>query len=237
MAYCTIDDVKNILPENIKIGDQNIGTPIPGRPGNQGSGRSNVTTTEVNKYILYAQEYIDSRLRPIYVCPLRRIKSFETEVIGNISAGRNIVVDVRDTGPFSPSTLIRLQSDYVYENCNITDINDFTQITLDTVINNYQSSEYPVISILEYPDPIPTLTSRLAASYIYDRYFVAEQEPDVSSYGKTQRNLARDGIENILTGEVMLTGQDHTNRRFIRMSLLDVYKSPAEIQRASEPKE
>ena len=96
MSYCQVDDLKRILPEKVQIGDSNIGTPVPGRPGNQGAKRSNITPAEAEYYIQYAQEYIDGRLRPYYSCPLRRIKSFETDVLSNISPGSSIIVTVND---------------------------------------------------------------------------------------------------------------------------------------------
>jgi len=67
-----------------------------------------------------------------------------------------------------------------------------------------------------------------------DRLFVAEQSPDVSQYGKSQRNMARNSMDDILTGEVLLFGQEHTGRRFVRGSVLDAYNSPAEIQKGEE---
>jgi hypothetical protein len=67
-----------------------------------------------------------------------------------------------------------------------------------------------------------------------DRLFVSQQSPDVSNYGRTQRNIARDSIDDILSGEVLLFGQEHTGRRFVRGSLFDAYDSPAEVQKGQE---
>lgn len=234
MSYCTVDDMRRILPEKILIGDSNIGQPVPGRPGNQGSKRSNISPEEAERYISYAQQYIDGRLRPFYSCPLRRIKSFETPLEQDVTHGSSVTVTVRDSGSFSRGELIRLQNKDNMETCNVIDVPTLTTVKLDRVIANYLVMDESKISILEYPDPIPIITTQLAVAFLLDRLFVAEQSPDVSAYGKTQRNLARAQIENILSGEVLLFGQEHTGRRFVRMSLLDKFNSPAEIQKGTD---
>jgi hypothetical protein len=69
---------------------------------------------------------------------------------------------------------------------------------------------------------------------LLDRIFVSEQSPDVSNYGRTQRNLAKIGLDGIMTGEILLFGQEHTGRRFVRGSLFNAYGSPAEVNKGDE---
>jgi len=236
MGYATVDDVKRILPEKVSIGDQNIGTPVPGRTGAQGSKRSNISPEEAKKYILYAQQYIDGRLRPYYECPLRRIKSFETEMLNDISPGESVKVILHDTGSFIRGDIVRLQNKQITETATVESVRDdnLTELNLVSVQNSYATADDSTLSILEYPDPIPIVAARFACSFILDRLFVAEQAPDVSSYGKTQRNLARNAVDDILSGEVLLFGQEHTGRRFLRGSLLDRFDSPALVQKGEE---
>jgi hypothetical protein len=235
MAYCTVDDLSRILPEKVKIGDQNIGLPSPGRPGNQGSQRSNISPQEAEYYIEYATSYLDARLRPFYSCPLRRTKSFETEVLLDIIAGTNVTVTVNDSGSFIRGSLVRIQDIYNMETATVLDAPTLTTLRLISVSGNYSSSNNTRISILEYPDPVPLVTAQMAVAFLLDRLFVSEQSPDVSSYGKTQRNLARGQIENILSGEVLLFGQETVGRRFVRTSLLDKWSSPTgDVQKGAE---
>lgn len=234
MAYCTVADLSRILPEKVKIGDSNIGQPVPGRVGNQSSNRSNISPEEAERYILYAQEYIDGRLRPYYACPLRRIKSFETDTFSDINPGTNVTVIVHDSGSFVRGDLVRLQNKYTTETSEVMETTSITTVKLSSVSGSYLVSDDSKISILEFPDPIPLITAQMAVSFILDRLWTSEQSPDVSTYGKTQRNLARSQIENILSGEVQLFGQEHTGRRFVRLSLLDKWSSPAEIQKGSD---
>jgi hypothetical protein len=226
--------MRRILPEKIQIGSNNIGTPTPGRSGNQGSTRSNISPQEAERYILYAQQYIDGRLRPYYSCPLRRIKSYETEILSNVSGGTNVAIAVHDSGEFIRGDLVRLQNKDVMETSEVLDTPNLTTVRLTTVTGTYLVADGSKLSILEFPDPIPLISAQMAVSLVLDRLFVAEQSPDVSSYGKTQRNIARAQIENILSGEVLLFGQEHTGRRFVRGSLLDRFDSPAEIQKGNE---
>jgi hypothetical protein len=232
--YATVDDMRRLLPEKVKIGDQNIGLPSPGRTGNQGSQRSNISPQEAEYYIDYASSYLDARLRPFYACPLRRIKSFETEVLADIVAGVNVTVSVHDSGSFYRGSLVRIQDLNNMETATVVDAPTLTTIRLATVVGNYSTSNNTRISILEYPDPVPLVTAQMAVAFVLDRLWTSEQSPDVSLYGKTQRNLARAQIENILSGEVLLFGQEMTGRRFVRGTLFDAYKSPAEIQKGAD---
>jgi hypothetical protein len=229
MSYCTITDMTRILPEKISIGDSNIGVPIPGRPGNQGAKRSSLTPENAKKYIGFAQSYIDSRLRPFYLVPLRQIKTYETDSLTNINAGTNVEVMVDNTGAFSDNDTIRLQTKNAMETVTLKSVQSSTVMVLTSVSGNYNVSDGLKLSIIKYPDPITLITARFSTAIFLDTLFVAEQSPDVSGYAKSLRNLARDEFENILTGEVFLVGQEWTGRRFVRAPLLDAYKSPAEI--------
>lgn len=220
--YATINDLERILPQSITIGDQNIGTPSPGRPTTK---RNSFTKNQAITYINYSQQEIDSRLGNLFVCPLRRIKSFETEILEQVTSGTNVIVRVHDSGAFYEGAMIRLQDSDQMESCNVTDIPNLTSVKLDRVKNTYDV-ESGIISILEYPDPIPLTTARLAVSYAFDELFSSEQAPNVSEYGKEQRRLALNSLDAILTGTILLFGQDYIGRRFIRGQLMDSFGSP-----------
>lgn len=221
--YCAISDLTQLLPSKITIGDTNIGTPVPGR---ETSNRSNFTEAEGIQFIKYSQEYIDGILRPFYVTPLRQTKAFETVITADALAGSSITVSVRDSHVFSVGEVVRLQNSGDMETATITSVTDRVSFVIDTVVGNYYTANSDKVSILEFPDPIRVTTARFAVSFMLDKLWVAEQEPDVSNYGKTQRNMARDAVDSILSGEIKLFGQEHTGRRFIRGSLIDAYGTP-----------
>jgi len=233
MAYCFYNEVQEILAENVKIGDQNLGTPSPGRSGT-GSNRSNISIAECQRYISFADSQVDSRLKPLYVTPLRRIKSYETPILNNIAHGVNVTIDMEDSGAFIKYNVVRIQDTYSMETANVTEVTSLTTIKLDKVTYDYSTINNLRISILKFPDPISLISARLAASFIMDRLYVQTQSPDISNFGKTQRSLATFAMDDILRGVMLLPGQDHTGRRFLRTSLLDKWSSPAEVQKGEE---
>jgi len=231
--YCTSTDVQAILAENVVIGNRNIGVPVPGRVGS-GSARSNISIPECNRYISLATQQIDGKLRPFYVTPLRRVSTFEAPIMSNIGHGSDVVVRVEDSGPFIQWDLVRVQNKYQMEYCNVKDVPTVTTIVLDQVVNDYTTVEESALNILKLPDPIPLITARLAASFIYDRLYTQSNSPEISVYGKNQRTLATNAIDDILRGIILLMGQNHTGRRFVRGSLFDAFSAAAEIQKGEE---
>jgi len=231
MAYCTVEDLRRILPDKVTIGNRNIGSPVPGRSG--GTTRDSVSEAQAKNYIELAQQRIDSRLLNFYVTPLRRIKQFETELEANVNKGTDVNIVVADSGVFGLGDLIRIQDNNNMETTTIKSITNLTTFVVDSLARDYAADD-SIVSILEFPAPIPITTSRIACSIILDRLYVSSQSPDISNYGKTQMNLANGSIESILNGEILLFGQEHSGRRFIRGSLLDAYKSPAEITKGQE---
>ena len=221
--YCTINDVRQFLPATITIGTNNIGTPNPGRPNE--ANRDNITTEEITNFIRYAQQTVDSRLNPFYACPLRKIKTHEVEPRNNVLAGSDVKISVFDSTVFSKYDIVRMQNHSDNETAEVSAVPDFHTITLNSLDYNYDVDE-SLLSILKFPDPIPTITARLALSYAFDRLFNAEQAPDISQYGIAQRQLAMNGIDGVLTGSILLVGQEHTGRRFLRGSLYDGFKGP-----------
>jgi hypothetical protein len=221
--YCTVQNVITLLPENVTVGDENIGTPVPGK---KISKRSKLSECEIVEFIKLAQQEVDARLRPIYVCPLRRVKIHETKVLNKTSAGDNVKVSVHDTGQFAKGQLLRFQNDCEYESATVKEILNLDQLLIAQLLHAYDSDS--LTSILEFPDPVPLITARLAVSYAFDRLFSAEQSPDVSQYGKEQRKMAHFSIDSILTGTVILMGQEFVGKRFARHSLFDSFKTPTD---------
>jgi hypothetical protein len=220
--YCTIEDLRRLLPSSVSIGNDNLGQPSPGQTSVK---RSSFTPEQATHYIRFASQEVDSRLRPFYSCPLRRTKTFETEILDNISAGTNVTVRVWDSNPFSQGDQVRVQNNNVMELATVASITDGYNVVLATLQNNY-SHEDGKISVVEFPDPVPLLSAQLTVSYAFSQLFSAQQSPDISEYGKEQRRQAINLMDNILSGTILLFGQEHTGRRFVRGSLLDDFGSP-----------
>jgi hypothetical protein len=224
--YASIQDMQNLLPTPIKIGDGSIGVPSPGNPNTK---RESISPTQAIKFINMAMQEIDGRLGSFYIVPLRLIKTYETEILNDIVAGTNIKARVWSTTPFSKGDTLRLQGQSSMETATVADVTDSTTLTISSVSNVYYT-ETSKVSIIKVPDPIPIITARLAVSYAFDELFSADQSPNISGYGKEQRTLANNSMDSILEGTVLLFGQEHTGRRFLRGTLIDAYGSPTASQ-------
>jgi hypothetical protein len=233
MAYCTIEDMRALLPKNVTIGDDSMTTSLtqPNLPGVNGA--SVVSTLVAQESIKKSSEEIDASLRPIYVCPLQRIKTVEEELIANAAIGANSVM-VYDNSNFDINTLVKIKDDlgeevhYTGSSPTRTVANIHTVNLQGTLARGFAMSNHAKIYVLKYPEPITFICARLAISLAFDRTFVAEQQPDVSSYGKTQRTQANVDMDKILVGAIRLDGQGHVGSRFARMSVMNRWRTPSE---------
>jgi hypothetical protein len=236
--YCTIDDVKRLLPKALTVGDSNL----TGQEVIQRQGRANDVTIEtVRRYIGFAAQYIDSRLRPVYTVPLRRIKTIEQDIPQDIKAGSQ-VIKVSDGAVFSQGGLVRISDNNGSELYSVKTLYDEPQlinsIELERKVDRpYYMSASPRISIVEFPDPVPLMCARYAVSMIIDKVFVADQSPNETSFGKLQRTLAANDIDDLMTGQIKLQGQEHSGYRFVRTSMKDSWKSPVADMQLGRGKE
>jgi hypothetical protein len=230
MAYSTINWMRSILPKVITIGteDTKITTPTLQPQG----GTTTITPQDAQRYLEMANENIDGRLRPIYYCPLKRYKVFEAVPIQNIKAG-DTSVRVPDNGRFVASMWLRITSSAGTELHVIKSIpedNVYEVQLQEKVQYNHPLSSQPLVSQLKYPDPIMSMCAKYAVSLLIDRQFVAEQEPDVSNYGKTLRSQYASDMDSVLQGVIRLEGQTIMGRRFVRIPLYDKWSTTAEFQ-------
>lgn len=153
-SYCTIDDVRNIVPKSITIGTNIL------------KGDVNVTEDQVIFWIEETAGVIDGYISSFYRIPLMPYK----------------------------------EPDYSVD---------------------------PITFTERFPHPIILINARLAAANLFDRIIMANQEPNVSEWGKNQRALAMDDINGIMTGFIQLRGQVKTGMRFVRQELHDPSRIPA----------
>lgn len=88
-------------------------------------------------------------------------------------------------------------------------------------------SQNPVTFTERYPHPVILINARLAAANIYDKIIMANQEPNVSDWGKNQRSLAYDDLSQIQSGAIQLKGQVYIGLRFVRQELRDAPRAPS----------
>ena len=236
--YCTIDDLKRLLPKSLSIGDSTLA----GQEVIQQQGRAHDISIETaRRYINFASQYIDSRLRPVYSCPLRRIKTVEQDLPKEIKSGVQVIA-VADGHSFTQGSLVRIGDDRGSDIYSVKSIYDeplkINSIELERKADrSYPISANPKISLIEYPDPIPLMCARYAVSMMIDKLFVADQTPNETTFGKLQRSLASTDMDDLVSGEIKLQGQDHTGNRFSRMSMRDAWASPAHDPQPGRGKE
>jgi len=222
MSYCTLDALRRVMAKTITIGDSTLANQDvltkQGKP-------DTVSTDTANQYIQFAAQYINARLRAVYFCPLKKIKVFEEPLLANVAAGL-VEVRVNDGTRFDVGDTVRIydsSSSGLYSVKMVyADPTKRNVVTLERKLEtSFATSNGALIAKIDFPDPIPSMCARLASAMIIDREFVAETKPDVSNFGKTQRTMASNDMDDILNGTIRLEGQEHTGKRFVRTSLRD----------------
>ena len=230
MAYTTVLYLNTMMPKNVTIGNVTVTSPTIQQPQ-----ANTIATTTAQRYLNLATQWIDSRLRGIYVCPLKRMKILEATLIQTITTGSNYLM-VEDSGLFNLDSIIRVSDDIGGELYKVNEIfdNDLNKIGITPVTTRiYDLTNNPIVNLLEYPDPIPLITSQIAIGFMFDKIF-STQQPDLSNFGKAQRTQGSNALDDILQGIIRLEAQDQTGRRFHRSSLRDTISTTVEMQHARD---
>jgi hypothetical protein len=225
--YCTLEYLKTLLPTNLTIGTSTQTQPTLQVTG----GRESITEVRAKELIALAGQMIDSRLSPMYVTPLKKMKLVEVELKSKSTVGTNLLY-VRDGGQFSVGCQIKVSSRGTGDSYTITnlydDVPNLSKIEVSpNLVRTYQTSENWLVSLVDYPAPVPLICARLSVAMIVERIFVAEQSPDNSQHGEAMKNLAAAELDNILQGIVRLHGQEHQGGRFARSSIKNAVSTPA----------
>lgn len=62
-------------------------------------------------------------------------------------------------------------------------LDEFSILTVSPVANNFVKEETRLFRV-SYPEPINQISARFAVGYIYDKYFAAQNDPNVSQFGE-----------------------------------------------------
>ena len=223
--------MRALLPKVITIGNDNVTTPVLNKPGTTAT----IDTRTAQLFINFASQEIDARLSTVYLVPLKKIKTHEQDLTSDCKAGSQLV-RIEDNSAFKAGCLVRL-SDVNGSEINEVDIlsdeaYSLTEVTLiKKTSRHYTRGNSSILGLIAFPDPIPLVCARMAVAAIIDKQFVAEQNPDVSNYGKAQRTQAAAAMDEIMAGAIRLNGQEFVGRRFVRTQLWDTHKTSAEVQR------
>lgn len=180
----------------------------------------------VQQYISYADSLIDGVLTQQYFTPfdkcangqwlldedLNAVTVAGTAVAGTDSSGDTVTADpttivVDSAVNLVPGDEIILRDDLlgVEEVAIVATLVDQNTFTVTTGIEGtfLVDSDVRVLRS-QFPPPLNQISARYAASYIYDKYFAAQADPNTSDYGKEMRIMAAGQINDVLNGKIIL---------------------------------
>jgi len=184
---------------------------------------SNMVTTEiVNQFIAWADNDINADISVLYQTPVAKTINYEAALYGDIDLQYNPYIVLENIGPFSVGDEIIL-TDGTHEETHVIAAIDGNVIeTEDAITYPFSASDTRVLRI-SYPFPLTQCSARITSGNIYDKYFAAQSDPNVSEYGKFLRKQARQDIDNILNGRTVLHGAVRIGRRFFNPNLMAQY--------------
>lgn len=202
----------------------------------------------VEYYITLADSQIDGILTSQYFTPFAKCSHGEWDldqdinvaavagtgevIAGTDTAGDTVAVDLRTVVVSSSVNLVPGDEVLIHDDltgneellivATIADQNTFT-VTTD-IAGNYSALErYVRIIRLRFPPPLNQISARLAASFIYDKYFSAQAQPDMSDYGKEMRTVATGQMNDILNGKAIMKCARRRGGRFDNPDLDTAY--------------
>lgn len=166
-------------------------------------------------YISLADSQIDGILSQMYKTPLRKCARGQWALDVDINE-YNQIVEMSDSTNLVPGDEILIRNDDTgdEERHTVNEVIDQNSVTtIDPIVTNFSGNEVRVIRI-DHPPPINQVSARYAASFIYDKYFAAQNDPNMSEYGKELRAIAMGQLNDILNGRTTLECQERIGDRF-----------------------
>lgn len=190
-----------------------------------------VNDSELFQYVSWADQKIDAAIVNIYQTPLDRVNLGSFELANDIVAGDTSII-MPDVTRFTIGDiiLVRDSTSGQFQQVVIQDMPNENTLILTTPLVNSYSALTTKIERIRYPDPIPLISARMAAAYLYDKHFAAQVEGNESDYGKYLRQQAFQDLENILMGVERLKVADagrYVGRRYYNHALDDVIATKA----------
>ena len=190
-----------------------------------------VSDEQLYQYIRWSDENLDAAISSIYNVPLKRVNRGSYDLAMDVTAG-DIMALLSDATRFTigDTVLIRNESTGEFQELVIsaTPVTIYVgMIELDFTTPIILS--YPMLTSkierIRYPEPIPKMSARLAAAYLYDKHFAAQVQGNQSDFGKYLRELVYQDLNGILAGTVRLLIPDAgmlVGRRYYNPALDDV---------------
>lgn len=229
MGYASVIEVDLILPQAVssarpdQTGDKINLINIPGANTDNPVGVNRIPDSVVEFYISLADSRIDGSISQQYKTPLKKCVHGEWDLDAPINEYNQIVelTPVHNLNP-GEEIIIRDETTGVEESHIVASIVDQNSVTtLDPILVFFDAGVR--VFRIAYPFPVNEISARLAAAFIYDKYFAAQNDPNVSEYGLEMRKIAMGRLNDILNGKVILECQQRIGDRFGNPWLDDTY--------------
>lgn len=216
MGYCTIVEVEEFLGQALTSARPDSSqTKIRLINVNNERDLNRISDDLVEFYISTADTQIDGILSQMYMTPLKKCANGEWPLDADINE-YNQTVEMSDSTNLVPGNEIVIRNeDTGEEEYHIvnTIVDQYSVTTVSPILTSFTGDNIRVTRI-QFPPPISQISARYAASYIYDKYFSAQNSPNISDYGKEMRRVAMGQLNDILNGKAILKCQRRIGDRF-----------------------
>lgn len=192
-----------------------------------------IPNTIVEFYISQADARIDGILSQQYYTPFPKCATWQSYADEDINVSQVSDSGSGDSSGLSDSSLISTEPNIiiVQDACNLVAgdeimihndstgleedaivqllVDRFTIQTLEDIEGVYMADDGIRIIRRAYPPTVTEISARLAAAFIYDKYFSAQNSPNVSDYGNKMRDEAEGRLNDILNGRIIIDCNCH----------------------------
>ena len=180
------------------------------------------------EHISIADQFINSVLSEMYKVPLKEYADFDVDLgLSFDEYSSTIVLSSPCANVFNPGDVIIITDGNQSDRCIVESVSNENTIVVQTIPSTIYDPSNTRILRIKFPEPISTVSARLAAASIYDRYYLSQSQLQSNEYAKKLRELCRADLNNILNGRVILHGQQRIGMRFANAILKDRYNLPA----------
>jgi len=218
MGYCSSIEVDKILgqaltnarAENAEFGVQQDLWEV----GNV-RDKNRIPDDVVYEYISHASNQIDGILSQQYKTPLDKCVNGQWTLESDINE-YNQIVEMRNSRNLVVGDEIQIfdLNNGHAENHVVATIVDQYSVTVMSPFDSDFEGDNIVVKRIQAPPPVNQIAARLAASFIYDRYFASQNAPNVSDYGLEMRKEANGRLNDILNGRIILKNQLRVGDRY-----------------------
>jgi len=228
MGYSTIAECDLILAQALTSATPDTSATERVKLVNIGNTRNLnlVPNDTVEFYITLADSQIDGILTQMYFTPFDKCAHGEWNLDEDINPDLVAETTVPSTGTDGSTTETSATTVVVDSACNLVpgdevlihdnssgdaelhivatlvDQNTFT--TEDEIVGIFLAANGVRVIRQRFPPPLNQISARMAASFIYDKFFAAQAQPNTSDYGKEMRRIAMGQMNDILNGKIIM---------------------------------